>query len=162
MSITRAGINVMKRARQVEPYLVLLVRLSLGVVFARTGYGKLTHLERTVNFFRELHIPAPEVQAVFIGSLELAGGICIALGLLTRVVSIPLAGTMVVAILTALLPEVSGALDLIALDETLYLFLFLWLTTAGAGKASLDHLLARAVPALRAFGEPAHEEHLPA
>jgi putative oxidoreductase len=162
MSTISAGINVMQRARKLEPYFVLLIRVSLGVVFATAGYGKLTHLERTVQFFRELHIPAPEAQAVFIGSLELAGGICVAVGLLTRVVSLPLAGTMVVAIATALLPEVSGALDLLSLDETLYLFLLLWLTVAGAGKASLDHLLSRLVPALRAFAEPAATKRLPA
>jgi putative oxidoreductase len=142
--VTRVG-KVVQRVQAAEPYFAFLLRLSLGVVFARTGYGKLTHLERTVNFFRELGIPAPELQAVFIGTLELAGGICIAVGLLTRVVAIPLAGTMVVAILTALLPEVSGVLDLLALDETLYLFLFGWLVAHGPGAVSLDHVLVRVI-----------------
>src|SRR6187549_3416196 len=129
----RALLVLAKWARMSEPYFVLLVRTSLGATFASTGYGKLTHLERTVTFFRELGIPAPEVQAPFIGGLELLGGLCIVLGLLTRVVSVPLAATMIVAIATALLPDVSGPVDLLSLDETLYLALFAWLAAAGPG-----------------------------
>jgi putative oxidoreductase len=136
-------------ARAGEPYFVFLVRASLGATFAATGYGKLMHLERTIGFFRDLGIPAPELQAPFIGGLELVGGLCIALGLLTRVVSLPLAGTMVVAILTAILPDVDGALDLFTRDEALYLFLFGWLLTAGPGTVSLDHWLGRRLPRLQ-------------
>lgn len=154
MSIKRLVTKLMYGARKAEPLFVFLLRASVGIVFARTGYGKLAHLERTEQFFRELGIPAPEVQALFIGSLELVGGICLALGLLTRVVSVPLAGTMVVAIFTALLPEVSGVLDLLALDETLYLFFFGWLIAHGPDAVSVDHLLTRIVPALGAEREP--------
>jgi putative oxidoreductase len=159
--VTRVG-KVLQWLQRAEPYLAFLPRLSLGLVFARTGYGKLTHLERTADFFRELGIPAPEMQAIFIGGLELVGGACLVLGLLTRVVSIPLAGTMVVAILTALLPEVSGALDLLALDETLYLFLFGWLVVRGPGSLSADHLLVRVVPTLRPFRDSRRPQELPA
>jgi uncharacterized membrane protein YphA (DoxX/SURF4 family) len=84
------------------------------------------------------------------------------LGLFTRASSLPLAGTMVVAILSALLPDVSSVLDLLALDETLYLFLFGWLIAHGPGWISLDHLLVRAFPHLRASGERPRRQGLPA
>jgi putative oxidoreductase len=142
------GGKLSKWAHAGEPYFVFLVRASLGATFASAGYGKLTHLERTIGFFRDLGIPAPELQAPFIGGLELVGGVCIALGLLTRLVSPLLAGTMIVAMLTAILPDVEGALDLLTRDESLYLFLFAWLLTAGAGTVSLDHWLARRLPRL--------------
>ena len=103
--------------RAVEPYFWLLVRVAVGATFASTGLGKLEHLDRTIGFFRELGIPAPELQAPFIGGLELVGGICVALGLFTRLAAVPLAGTMLVAIATALWPDVHTPLDLLTLPD---------------------------------------------
>lgn len=142
-------------ARAAEPYFWLLVRVAVGATFASTGLGKLAHLDRTVGFFRELGIPAPELQAPFIGGLELVGGICVALGLLTRFVALPLAGTMLVAIATALWPDLHTPLDLLTLNETLYLMLFCTLASRGPGPLSLDHWLVTRVPFVRrAWPEP--------
>jgi putative oxidoreductase len=142
-------------ARAVEPYFWLLVRVALGATFASTGWGKLVHLDRTIGFFRELGIPAPELQAPFIGGLELVGGICVALGLFTRFVAVPLALTMLVAIATALWPDIHTPLDLLTLDEALYLTLFCTLASRGAGPLSLDHWLVNRASFLRhAWTEP--------
>jgi len=151
--VVRAGTvcSLARLARGAEAAFQLGIRISLGSTFAMTGYGKLTHLERTIAFFRELSIPLPEVQAPFIGALELAGGVAIVLGLFTRLVSLPLAGTMLVAIATALWPDVSSPMDLVTLDETLYLLLLGSLVVSGPGRLSLDHWLARRVPALQAL-----------
>lgn len=121
----------------------LLVRVSLGVMFAQTGLGKLMNLERTAGFFESLGIPAPELHAFVVGNVELFCGIAVALGLLTRLAAIPLAITMLVAIATALLPDVQGVLDLIALSETLYLAVLVLLITQGPGKWSIDSFLQR-------------------
>lgn len=119
----------------------LAVRLSLGAVFLGTGWGKLHNLGQVTSFFTELGIPFPAAQATVVSAIELGGGTLILLGLFTRFAAVPLMGTMVVAILTAKRPEIDGIRSLFAFEEFTYLAAFLWLTVAGAGKASLDALL---------------------
>src|SRR4051812_37399468 len=80
---------------------LLLVRISVGVVFAMTGWGKLHHLEDIIEFFRSLGIPYPELQAPLVAGLELVGGSLLVVGFCSRLVSVPLIGTMVVAMVTA-------------------------------------------------------------
>jgi putative oxidoreductase len=121
----------------------LLARLAVGVVFASTGWGKLHDLEQVTNFFRQLGIPAPELQAPFVAGTELVCGTLVLLGLGTRLAAVPLIGTMIVAILTAILPDVSGVIDLLGRVEVLYIVLFVWLAVAGPGPVSLDGLVAR-------------------
>ena len=47
--------------------LLLVIRLYWGWSFAQTGWGKLTHLERTAGFFESLNIPAPKLNAIMAG-----------------------------------------------------------------------------------------------
>jgi putative oxidoreductase len=121
----------------------LLVRLTLGLVFATTGWGKLHNLDTVTQFFDSLGIPAPGFHAVFVSGLEFAGGLLVLAGLGTRIVSALLIGVMAVAIWTAKLPELHGVVDLANTIEATYLVMFAWLVVSGAGAASLDHLLAR-------------------
>jgi hypothetical protein len=51
---------------------------------------------------------------------------------------------MVVAIATAIRPDVAGLTDLLGRVEVLYLVLFAWITVDGPGAVSLDALIARA------------------
>lgn len=124
----------------------LLVRLTLGLVFVMTGWGKLHSLDNVTQFFESLHIPAPHANAVFVSSVELVGGTLLIVGLATRIAAMFLVGVMAVAILTAKLPELHGLVDLANTMEFAYLAAFVWLLFAGAGKASVDHLLSRARP----------------
>lgn len=140
----------------------LAVRLSLGAVFLGTGWGKLHNLGQVTNFFSELGIPFPAVQATMVSGIELVGGTLIILGLFTRFAALPLLGTMVVAILTAKRPEIEGIRSLLAFEESTYLAGFLWLFVAGAGKASLDALIfgrrsALPRPLLRPGAVPAEQ-----
>jgi putative oxidoreductase len=64
-------------------------------------------------------------------------------GLGTRLASLPLAFTMVVAILTAKRAELDGLTSLVGFDEWAYLVFFVWLAVAGAGPLSLDALVRR-------------------
>lgn len=123
----------------------LLIRLTLGVVFVAAGSGKLDDLDRVTHFFTELGIVAPRLSAVLVACTECFGGAAVTIGLATRVAALPLAMTMVVAILTALLPDVSSALELAALSEVAYLAMFLSLAMTGPGRWSVDHLLLERV-----------------
>ncbi len=118
-------------------------RLALGWVFVQSGWGKLQNLPRVVEYFGSLGIPAPQLQAPFVAGVELFGGVLVLGGLFTRIVSVPLAFTMVVALLTARRGDIASAGDLYGAVEFLYLLGFGTLAAFGAGILSLDELLVR-------------------
>jgi putative oxidoreductase len=120
-----------------------LARITVGVVFMGTGWGKLHALASVTDFFTSLHIPAPWFQARLVAGTEFFGGLLVLLGLATRLVSIPLAITMIVAIATAKRDDLSGLQALLGFEEWSYLVLFAWLALAGAGPLSLDALVKR-------------------
>lgn len=139
-------------AGRLEPVAPLLTRLVLGWAFVRTGYGKLAHFERTVDFFAAVGIPLPLAMAGFIATLELVGGALLCVGLGTRVCAALLSCTMIVATATAdrahLLASFTdtagyGPIEVVPL---LFLLFLLWLLADGGGLVSLDRLLARARP----------------
>ena len=86
---------------------VSIMRAVLGGIFIKEGGGKLYGwfggggLDSTCIFFTKLGIPFPELNAYLVGGVELYGGMLLLIGLLTRVAALPIAMTMVVAILTA-------------------------------------------------------------
>ncbi len=121
----------------------LLVRMVIGSVFIQTGWGKLHSLGQVTDFFRSLGIPAPELQAPFVASVEFGGGILVLLGLFSRLAALPLMGTMVVAILTAKLKEFTGPLDLFGAQEFDYLVLLFTLFIYGAGPVSVDQFICK-------------------
>jgi putative oxidoreductase len=135
--------RVLERVKRVSWLGPLLARLTVGVVFVGTGWGKLHGLDDVTRYFSELHIPAPHFNAVLAASAELFCGLALLFGVLTRLAAIPLITTMVVAILTAKRQQIDGVSALLGFEELSYLTLFVWLALAGPGAVSLDHLLAR-------------------
>lgn len=121
---------------------LLLVRVSMGWGFFLTGKGKLLNLERTTRFFDSLELPLPKFQAILAGSTEMVGGLLLIAGLGTRLISVPLAFTMVVAYLTAHRDEAFASLSDFT-DQAPFPFLMAALVTLafGAGKFSVDRLL---------------------
>jgi putative oxidoreductase len=120
-----------------------IARLTVGLVFFQSGWGKLHDLERVTQFFTELGIPNPAFQAVLASSAEFVCGGLLLLGLATRFAVVPLIVTMCVAIRTALWDQVSGIGGLVGLLEFSYIALLVWLCTDGPGPLSLDALVAR-------------------
>jgi putative oxidoreductase len=146
-SIFGTILGILRRLRRVADKVAFLgpalARLTVGVVFIQTGWGKLHSLADVTDFFASLHIPAPAFQARLAAGTEFVGGILVLAGLATRLASLPLAFTMVVAIITAKRGDVTGIPALLGLEEWSYLVFFLWLALAGAGPLSLDGLWAR-------------------
>src|SRR5689334_19069741 len=85
----------------VLPLITLFTRLAMGYEMFITGLGKWKHMDGTVEFFKSLGIPAAEVNAPFVASLELIGGIALFLGLGTRLFALLLSINLLVAMLTA-------------------------------------------------------------
>ena len=81
--------------------IMLPLRLGMGAIFVRTGYGKLTGLEGVEGFFGSLGIPAPGLFAVLVAVAEFFGGLGILAGVATRFSGGVLAIVMAVAIITA-------------------------------------------------------------
>ena len=126
-----------------KSFLLTIIRFIIGMIFIQTGLGKLTHLGDTTAFFGQLGIPYPHLNALMASFTELVGGTALILGVLTRLTVIPLIGVMIVAILTAQLPEVHSWSDLIRLQEVDYILFFTVLGVFGAGKWSVDAFLRR-------------------
>ena len=130
-------------ARRLDFLAPLVGRITLGVLFVSTGWGKVHSLAKVTAFFTDLGIPAPGINAHFVSFLELIGGALLVVGLGSRLVALPLMGSMAVAILTAQRDQVHGLPDLFGLVEWTYFALLLWVAIAGPGRISLDHLLTR-------------------
>jgi putative oxidoreductase len=121
----------------------LFARVILGLTFIQTGWGKLHDIPGTTDNFAGWHIPFPHFNAVLASGTEFFGGLAILLGLGTRLAALPLTFVMTIAIITAKWPGLEDWTDFFGWDETIYAAVFLWLAAAGAGKASLDHVIAK-------------------
>jgi putative oxidoreductase len=139
--ISRGSERALALAKSHDYLAPLLARVTVGVVFITSGWGKVHNLDKVTEFFSELGIPAPAFQAVFVSYVELVCGTALLLGLLTRLVAMPLAATMVVAIITAKAEEIAGVADLLGTVEFAYVALLFGLVLTGPGKVSLDGLL---------------------
>lgn len=84
-----------------QPVVLTAVRVFWGWQFVLTGWGKLGNLHGVTQYFTELGIPMPAIQAVVAASTEFGGGLLLALGLFGRAAAAPLAFTMCVAYATA-------------------------------------------------------------
>jgi putative oxidoreductase len=136
-------------SRSIAGYLAwagpLAVRVVVGWVFLWSGWTKLHFLPRMIENFRDWGIPAPEILTPFVSGMEFAGGLMLLLGLLTRVVAVPMMIIMVVAIASAKWAAVDSLETLLGFEEVSYLVMFAWLGIAGPGPVSLDHLILRAL-----------------
>ncbi len=123
---------------------IVIARVSVGVLFFESGRGKLFYkLNELIEYFAQLGIPFPELQAPMVAAIEFVGGICLILGIATRLVCAPLAVTMIVAILTAQLDKAKTVGDFLYLPEVLLVVIFVWLIFSGPGKFALDNLIAK-------------------
>ena len=126
---------------------LLVMRLYWGWQLFLTGKGKLMHLDKTAGFFESLHIPMPKLNAIMAGSVECFGGLLLLLGLGSRLVSIPVAFTMIVAYVTA---DREAVVNIFSdPDKFTSAAPFLFLLTAivvlafGPGCFSLDAIISR-------------------
>jgi putative oxidoreductase len=119
-----------------------LARLTVGLVFLQSGWGKLHDLEKVTGYFTELGLAAPAFQARLASTTEFVCGGLLLVGLATRFAAVPLIIVMCVAVRTALWEQVDGVASLVGLLEFSYIVLLVWLGTNGAGPLSLDRLIA--------------------
>jgi len=128
-----------------QPVLLLLIRLWWGWSFFLTGKGKLLNLDKTASFFADLGLPLPKLNAIVAGSTECFGGLLLVAGLFSRVVSVPLIFTMLVAYATADQEALQAILSdpdkFTSATPFLFLYALVIVFAFGPGRLSLDALL---------------------
>lgn len=128
-----------------QSILLLIVRLYWGYGFLTAGYGKLLNIDGTTQFFQQLGIPFPHLNAYLAGGVEFIGGLFLIIGLFSRLVSIPLMFTMLVAYVTAFKDIFFNAFhqpaDFIAQSPFPYLLASFIIFCFGPGKISIDYLM---------------------
>lgn len=129
-----------------NPFL-LGIRLYWGWQFFQTGKGKLSDISAPTAFFTELGIPFPKLNAYLAGSTECFGGLLLLAGLFSRVTSVPLIFTMLVAYGTAHLDVVktiwSDPDSFVTAPPFLFLLAAVIVFIFGPGRFSADELLLR-------------------
>jgi putative oxidoreductase len=120
--------------------LTAALRAAAGVFFVSVSTGKFfDHAQEAVDFDR-YGVPAPELAVYGVGIVELAGGLLLVVGLLTRPAAAALALTLIGAIATAGRVE-GGSFHLGVAPTALAVMLLLgWL---GSGWPAVDAVLAR-------------------
>jgi putative oxidoreductase len=140
--VRATAIGAIDRVNWVAP---LLGRLAVGLLFVSTGWGKVHDIPKVTAFFEHLGIPAPGFNAVLVGYSELICGSLLVVGLLTRLATIPLIVSMIVAILTAKREDLHGLFDLVGFDEFTYLVVLIMIAIIGPGAVALDRFVLAAV-----------------
>lgn len=129
-----------------SPFL-LFVRLYWGWQLAESGWGKLHNLDKVTEFFGSLNLPMPAQMAVAISCLEFFGGILLAIGLFSRLISLVLTINMIMAYVTAdreaLLSFFSDPDKFSAAAPYVFLIASLIILIFGPGKFCIDYLLRR-------------------
>ncbi len=129
-------------ARSLQSPFLLFVRLYWGWQFLQTGWGKVNNLGKVTQFFTNLGIPFPALNAPFIAGLELFGGIFLILGAVSRPMSLLLAIDMLVAYVVAdrdaLLSLISDPDKFTGATPYTFLMASLIVLIFGPGKFSLD------------------------
>jgi putative oxidoreductase len=129
---------------------ILIARLSVGILFALSGSGKLfvpSRRDEMLRTLRDAGIPAPEINALLVSSVEFLFGSLLVIGFLTPLCCLMLSGVMVGALGTTILPRIKAASlagwlgAVLYLPEVLYLVILVWLFLAGPGWFSVDYLI---------------------
>lgn len=122
---------------------LLFLRLILAYGFYMPAVNKWKNMEGIAQWFESMNYPLPLLNAYLAGTTEAAGVILLFLGLGTRVISIPLIFTMIVAISTVHIGNGFAAGDNGFEIPLYYLLMLFVLLTYGAGKYSLDYLIKK-------------------
>lgn len=145
------------RGKDYRSYAPVFLRLAAGAGFINHGWAKLVRgPEHFAALLTQLHVPLPQVMAWMSVLTELLGGLALIVGLLVSFIAVPLICTMLVAMFTIHIHYGFSAVKTIGLTpqgplfgppgyeiNVIYIGCLLGLLMLGAGRYSLDAVLAR-------------------
>ncbi|MBI1936967.1 MAG: DoxX family protein [Ignavibacteriales bacterium] len=132
-----------ERTAGLRNLVLLAIRFVLAYGFLNPALNKWADINGIAQWFAELGIPLPGLNAYLSASTEIAGVALLTLGLGTRLISIPLIINMIVAITTV---HWSNGFEAGSngFEIPLYYILLLFvLLINGAGKFSIDYFLSK-------------------
>jgi putative oxidoreductase len=136
---------------------LLVLRVVVGVGFIAHGLAKWhSGPARFARLLAQIGTPFPIATAWMVTLLELCGGVALILGALVLLASVPLIGSMLVAMFSVQWRYGYSSVNTIGLTDAgpvfgppgyeinlLYIACLVVLVVLGPGKLSIDHLLAR-------------------
>ena len=131
------------------------LRLIVGFGFMEHGFAKLARgPEAFVAILHAMGVPGPHLMAWFTILIEVLGGLAVILGAFVALASIPMAGLLLVAIITVHLPYGFSSIKLISVTaasarlgppgyecDLLYLACLATLVLGGSGPLAIDGLV---------------------
>ncbi|EPG75744.1 DoxX family protein [Leptospira fainei serovar Hurstbridge str. BUT 6] len=137
----------------------MIIRFLVGGVFLWEGIIKFLYANQGVGRFTKLGFPEPGIVSGFIGGLEIAGGLLLIAGFLTKPIGCLFIIEMIVAMLTTKVPLYFGTSPLASpqappivgiwavlheiRSEYAQLLGSLYLVLSGPGRNSIDAILKR-------------------
>ncbi len=144
--VTRLYDLLVVAGNHLQSPLIFIIRFIWGVQLMQAGVGKLLHIDTPIGYFTQLGIPFPVENAWLVAFTETFGGVFLALGLLTRLTSIPLIINFIVAYITTE-QDALKKLSHLDTDDFFAAAPFLFLAAAivtlafGPGAYSVDRLI---------------------
>lgn len=137
--------NITEKLDKLQDIPLLFFRLILAYGFYMPAMMKWGNINGIIEWFDGMGIPMPTLNAYLAATTEMAAVILLPLGLATRIISIPLLFTMLVAIVTVHWGNGFNAGDNGFEIPLYYMLMLLVLLINGAGKVSLDHLINKRI-----------------
>ncbi len=164
--LTKMCAIIMPLTEKLKSVSLLGLRLILAYTFLTPAIMKLSDIDSTALWFGSMGIPFPTLNAYMAAGTEMAGVVLLTLGLFSRLISIPLLVTMLVAFITVhggngfnVISEtvqftgayvngemVEGTVVLLqnGYENILYYSLMLFIIlTHGPGVLSIDHFISK-------------------
>ncbi len=156
------GYSLFSRAgSHLQSAILLFIRLAWGWQLLESGHGHLSDVAGTAKNFASWGIPFPTLNVYIAGSTEMIGGALLMLGLISRLISVPLFFNFCVAYLTASRDEITHLFrqnpDAVINDAAFpFLVTSVLILAFGPGKFSIDYLIQRfVIPRISARDVPA-------
>ncbi|MGX5691420.1 DoxX family protein [Arcticibacter tournemirensis] len=138
---------MLKRIIKTSPLpAVIIIRLMVGAVFLSEGIQKFIFADKLgAGRFEKIGLPEPDFLGYFVGTFEIACGLLVLLGFLTRLAAIPLLSIMLVALTATKVKLVAedGFWSMLHDSRTDWSMLLgsIFLLIMGGGKWSIDRIL---------------------
>lgn len=143
MKIFEKYFSVIATVEKLKSLPLLFIRLVLAYGFFGPATMKWKDIKSIAEWFGSIGIPAPYLNAYLAAGTEAAGVLLLALGLGTRLISIPLIITMLVAIKTVHWANGFEAGNNGFEIPLYYIIMLISLFVFGSGKLSLDYLITK-------------------